>query len=85
MRDPRVTLSDYVAAHPTSPTGPRAWLTTLPEWPTILEAWESGIATAGQIRGWLINECGYSPLEVTFAKVGGYLTKHHPRRVNGQS
>lgn len=80
----RVSLTDYASAHPDTVSGPTAWLPTLPEWSTILTAWEAGAASASQIRQWLIHECHYPPHVATYARVAGYLYKHHPRRGNGQ-
>ena len=84
MTEPRVSLSDYAATNPDTTAGPIAWLPSLPEWEAIRTAWESGTVSATQIRGWLINECGYPTTVATYARVGGYLSKHYPRRVNGR-
>lgn len=84
MTRPRVSLNDYATTNPDTCPGPLAWLPSLPEWEAILTAWETGTASATQIRGWLINECGYPATTATYARVGGYLSKHHPRRVNGR-
>jgi hypothetical protein len=84
MTKARVSLSDYAATHTTSAAGPTAWLPSLPEWDAILHAWETNTASGAQIRSWLIHECGYPMETVTHARVAGYLSKHHPRRTNGQ-
>lgn len=84
MTRARTSLGDYIATNPASAAGPRAWLPSLPEWDAILSAWNDGTATGAQIRGWLIHECGYPLAQVTHARVAGYLSKHYPRRTNGQ-
>lgn len=80
MSNARVSLADYARTNPDKPSGPAAWLPTLPEWPAILTAWDNGTATASQIRSWLIHECNYPTAAATYARVAGYLYKHHPRR-----
>lgn len=83
VTQPRVSLTEYAATNPAPVSGPIAWLPNLPEWPAIRTAWETGTVTGTQIRDWLINECGYPADMVTYARVGGYLSKNHPRRTNG--
>lgn len=50
-----------------------AWITTLPEWPEILEGWKQGKGEA-TIRRWLVVECGYDPEVVSYGRVH-YLSR----------
>jgi hypothetical protein len=74
------SLSDFVSARPTH-VGPRPWIETIPEWPTILEGWNSGY-TQSQIRAWLVEECGYAPEVVTTSRVA-HLSKKYSRFRSG--
>jgi hypothetical protein len=58
-----------------------AWIITIPEWPEILEAWQSGKVDQRQIRDWLI-AIGYEPQQATRAKIA-QLSKFYPRRPRG--
>jgi len=64
-------------------TGVQPWITTIPEWDTVLEGWNAGLRLV-TIRRWLIEECGYSPEIATRQRVD-YLSKQYPRRSDGRS
>lgn len=72
------SLVAYAEANPRYATTV-AWITTIPEWPEILEAWESGKVNQAQICDWLVEHRGYEKAVVTRARVA-YLSKVHPRR-----
>lgn len=77
----KVSLTEFVAANPRYQKA--AWITSLDEWPAILEAWQTGTANGAQIRRWLVEECGYPEADVTYARTGGYLSKEYPRSRRG--
>lgn len=79
----KVSLVEFAKANPQYTTGTTAWITMLPEWEAIRDAWVTGAATGTQIREWLIKECGYPESEVTYARTGGYLSKTFPRTRRG--
>lgn len=78
----KMSLQDFATAHPGPGNGPHAWLTTIPEFETICQAWQSGAATQPQIRDWLIEVQGYSAQDCTPSKIA-WLTIYLPKRANG--
>ena len=81
MTDAPQSLTDFAAENPRY-SNSEAWITTLPEWPEILEAWQAGKVNQGQIHDWLIQEKGYPKAQVTRAKIA-HLSKVYPRRARG--
>lgn len=73
-----LSLEAFAAEQPPSRTGYVAWIESIPEWPEIAEAWQSGRATQAQIREWLIEVRGYSHDVATRNKVA-HLSKMYPR------
>lgn len=76
------TLLEYAAENPRYPQQGTAWITTIPEWPEILEAWQSGTVNQGQILDWLVETRGYDKELVTRARIA-HLSKVFPRRHRG--
>lgn len=76
------TLLEFAAENPRHPAEGIAWITTIPEWPEILEAWQSGKVNQGQILDWLVDARGYDKDVVTRAKIA-HLSKVYPRRRRG--
>ncbi len=77
----KVSLTEFADKHPRYRR--ESWITTLPEWPAILEAWQTGTVNSTQIREWLVRECGYPADQVTYSRTGGYLSKEYPRNRRG--
>ena len=75
----KTPLAEY--ARGTRKMTPGNWITTIPEWPEVLEAYQSGISQP-TIRRWLIDECGYDPTECTSARLN-WLSRAHQRRPRG--
>lgn len=78
--DERRSLNTFAQTHVRKP-GIQPWLTTIPEYPEILEGWKSGVSLV-QIHLWLIEECGYDPTIATRNRVM-HLCRVHPRRIHG--
>lgn len=78
MTQPK-SLAAFADDNPRYARGETAWITTIPEWPEVLAAWEAGLANQSQILDWLVEERGYSKDLVTRSKIA-YLSKAHPRR-----
>ena len=72
------SLGEFAVANPPTSTGTVAWITTIPEWPEILEAWQAGNVTQAQVRQWLIEERGYSPDFATRNRIA-HLPRQYPR------
>lgn len=77
----RVSLVDF-AKNAGYRTGPAAWITTIPEFDAIVDAWNSGAVSLYVIREWLIAECGYSPDEATQPRIK-WIATHHRRPKHG--
>jgi hypothetical protein len=78
----KVSLIEFAKANPQHPTGVVAWITTIPEWPVIHEAWTSGTVRQSHVRNWLIEECGYAPEVATRNRIA-HLSRQYPRTNNG--
>lgn len=79
MASKKVSLTDFANEIGKNPPGYNAWIRTIPEWPEILEAWNTGKVDQSQIRLYLIEVCGYSPDLATRSRIA-YLSKQYPRR-----
>ena len=73
------SLAEFASENTRYPNGATAWITTIPEWPEILEAWQSGQVNQGQILDWLVQIRGYDAEKVTRSKIA-HLSKVYPRR-----
>jgi len=72
------SLQDFAKDNPTK-VGPSAWITTIPEWPEIVEAYKSGVRLT-VIRRWLVEERGYPDAQVTYQRVSHLASKFGPLR-----
>jgi len=82
MVESRPTLNEFAAQIGKNQPGSQAWLTSIPEWPEIVEAWKSGAVDQSQIRCYLIEVCGYAPEQATRARIA-HLSKQYPRSHRG--
>lgn len=73
----RKALTAFAAEFPANRPGLTAWIESIAEWPEVLAGWQAGV-TKGQIRQWLIDECGYDATIVTPARLD-HLSKNHAR------
>lgn len=78
----KLSLDEFAVANPPATTGYEAWITTIPEWPEIRDAWQAGKVTQAQIRQWLVEERGY-PHELATRNRVAYLSKQYPRARRG--
>lgn len=75
-------LNEWLEKHPAHRTPEGPWLTTIPEWPAIREAWRRGRISPTQVRFFLL-DIGYLDTDATRGRVTGYLdTLKHERGVD---